>query len=354
MEDIFNEVIKHQTLLDLLRNRQISITINKNIIAKLRTILALYTGLIVTDYTVEELIYLSKRYIIKAGIFTGFHCSYVVSDAVTSLTTISQVFTSGRYNILAKNSNVFIPIANLYDVRRMSRSCWYASTTLLITTIEGKASFYSRDEYGKVISKPLDYRNISEIAVVENNIFLLQSNQDLYHILGESSELIYRGIWSISAISPNRILLIGNDKQVYVYDIKEMSCPKVILNNGKNFGLIAIKSGWDCYILLNDNGELILDYKEDKVIAAGVIDFVKLDSYLIILTRTGKLVIKNKQLKDIYQMSGVLKIAGIDDYALILTTDEKVYGFGANQYGQLGTGDKISRDLPTLVMDLKA
>ncbi len=60
-----------------------------------------------------------------------------------------------------------------------------------------------------------------------------------------------------------------------------------------------------------------------------------------------------EQLVRIFKLMSCNRISAGENYLLGLTVDEQVYSCGYNGYGQLGSGDFLSRDIPYLIPELK-
>lgn len=351
MEDIFGELIQYFYLLYLLKSRIVSCSINKKSITILQTKLSGWTGLILDDYTIDELIHLSKRYITKSGIY----CSYIISDAATSSTTTAQICTMGDYNIFQPGKIIPTPVSGLEDVIEIAFDDQYHSQHLLIKTIAGDV-YYIEDTMN-IFCLPSKLNKVRRIAIKDDNILILRINGDLYRVWIkngiEETELIYQGIVFISFVTRDYAYLIGQTKTCYVYNFERNENASPQLECGRTSGIISLKLGRDCYIFLTEQGDLTMDYKDEMIISKNIIDFVNLENYLLILSKNGKLSVMAPDFQIFFIMNDIMSITGADDHALTLTSDEKIYGFGQNQYGQLGLGDKNDRTAPTLIIDLK-
>lgn len=241
-DDILYEIISHLDIVNLLKIRTVSSCFNNRVIEILRAKLSLLSGLNLNDYSLEELIHLSKIYIIKSKIFAGENSSYIIIDSVISPTTISQVYTMG---VRPSFGNINIKphlILELNDIIQIIAKKNYH----VMLNNEGNVFIYYRSipfgssyEYHQVT---LD--NIIQIAFEEDRLMLLRSNKDLYYckvridfvnwknILNVSEfELIKNNIKQITG--KNNLFLSIDDNDVYFWLFDEGILTKFICPNDK-------------------------------------------------------------------------------------------------------------------------
>src|SRR5205085_1974865 len=56
--------------------------------------------------------------------------------------------------------------------------------------------------------------------------------------------------------------------------------------------------------------------------------------------------------KAIPNLNNIIQVATGWNHSLVLSSDGKVYSFGENQFGNLGLGDNVNKNIPTLIQTL--
>lgn len=346
-EDIIKELSYYLDLKSIIMMKCVSSTYN--IIIGLRCKLALLSNLNSENYTIDELLHLSKTILIKSKVFACNTASY--------LFTGSGVYTTGKDNNLLPNCEIpkYVPgLHNIIQIISNYQSC-------MTLTRDGYLFTHRHRENGLITSISA-MTNIAHIGMIYNYVLILNRDGNLYWFrMGESDA-----------------------RQLIASNIKQISSKFVISNDGKICEMKLTKDGFELKEILNNNKIISVGYQNNIImyltkkgklysidglinnsdeqfkfkLMNGVIKFSLSDKFLLILTKGGKLYCSEYRgnfitnpLKVI--MENIIDMSNEAKHVLILADDEKVYAFGDNQYGQLGIGDKINRDEPTFVMDLR-
>lgn len=355
MDDILIEIFSHFDfdLVSLLKLRGISIDYNQRILTTLKNKLTLFARLNLNDYNLDELLHLTKIYIIKSRIFAYNTYSYIITDAATSPTTLSQVYMMGGMFTMTNTKPRLL--SNFNDITYITRSTYF--TAFLHDT--GHVSIHH--SMGNRITQ-LDITDITSIVSGKNDLIALNNKGDLYHI--KFNEICFHfsnGIIEIKSckiIMNNVRLLCGdinlfiivgeNNKLFYLFSGKDIAeCEEQ--SDIRNISSLATNG--NISIALSIYGDLFYIKNKEKIMN-GVIKFCLSNDSIMILTKKGESYLyKSGNYKFI--MDDIIDIATGKDHYLLLTANEDVYTFGGNSHGQLGTGDRVARTENTFVMNLK-
>ncbi|KAJ5066399.1 hypothetical protein M0811_13680 [Anaeramoeba ignava] len=250
----------------------------------------------------------------------------VDADNVAILTKEGNVFAKGK-DINPKNPNKFINISSLIED---------TNDRIIEDIVSGSRSIYlltsNKNAYGigsnyncqlgfdsKTLEKTekpiLMMKNVSKIfsGNTSNHVFLLNSNQELFGCGDNSSGQLGLGK-SITEIKIDKLTKIQNIPKGKIIDIQSGFFHSIMLIEDENPKRKLYSCGYSHYNGLGKDDENTYEFTEIKL--------------------------------SLFENDNIIDFSVGFDHTLILTTKEKLIGFGHNYHGQLGTGDREYQKIP--------
>lgn len=394
-EDLTIFILINADLKTLLIMRRLSKKYHNILTLRVRHLLWQLTRFDTDIMNETQLFQLAKTRIIKNNVCAGTNTSFIISDAATDPSTLSQVYAFGdnKYGQLGTDYSGIIK--KLYDIVQI---CSNETQTLLLDdqgiVYSCGANFYGdlRPQlewiYKNFINNN-DYDNHTSVRIVENLPIIkeISNNDYCFAVLGKNgkvyiitSQLQDRGIVSVPFlvtdlenivhISLNDLfgLALDNNGLLYGFSFDIMGTINIpILVDEENIAQICGDK-----LLLTNNKIKRLSINNHKLLtsrfASDKIDFVIYDNYYqsypnnviqiadglyhsLYLTINGDVYVSGSNnygqlgignINDRadhpvkFNLTNIIKISAGSYHSLFLTEDEKVYGCGRNDKGQLG------------------
>ena len=289
-----------------------------------------------------------------------------ILDIATSRSCSAILTRSGEVYVFGANSNghlgcsnalkkyISLPKLLMIDPKIKLVSC--NENDVMLYRTDGKLLSFGRDNNGFINSERSE--NKTKPIIFMANTKIIDIVCDVYRtiIFKENGELIVLG---------------GNSK--IVKNITDRTILK--LDNVKKFSSV-----YECLLVLKNNGDLIFfeecdhynnskyfrqlkgnhnsGYEQTLILTDPKISQISCGSAnIMIYKNNGELYIADhRQLPDNIELELSMKDTGIKKilhgiyYAAIYKYNGELYTFGENEYGQLGFGDRLPRNKPTLLM----
>ncbi|KAJ5069014.1 hypothetical protein M0811_12051 [Anaeramoeba ignava] len=247
-----------------------------------------------------------------------------VNEAI--LTTEGNVFAKGN-NINPENPNQFINISSLIENPndRIIEDVLCSSETIYLLTSNQNAYGIGDNRTGQIgfdsetlqkTEKPiLMMKNVSKIFTGNSSysVFLLNSNQELFGC----GENFYSGLGLGESRKETKIQKLTKIQNIPKGEIIDIQC-------GFNYSIMLIE---------NEN-----ENSKRKLYSCGIWKFNGLGKRTNEFTEIKSSLFENDD--------DILDFSVGYDHNLILTSNQKLIGFGNNEYGQLGTGDTKYQKIP--------
>jgi alpha-tubulin suppressor-like RCC1 family protein len=353
------------------------------------------TRLDISKYTKEELSLLCKRNYNKTKISaSGDHSLVLVgySTAISppdpsELNSQGRVFgfgsaKSGQLGTIGKITHETNPIlVDTYHIEGTITSVVASWGYSMILNDLGQVFSFGTNDYGQLGSGNYDERKYPSIvsALDDEKIIAVSAGDDHCLLLNDRGQVFVLGSNEFGqlGLKPEEVEREG-------FEIDENITIPILLDTTGIGEIIAVSAGSSYSMILNsqgqvfsfgtnDVGQLGLGNTHDQITPT-MIDHIKIgkvvaisagDHHSLILNSQGQVFsfgantygqlglgdIKDRTIPTLINTSEMGRIVAVSasNFSLILNSQDQVFGFGDNEYGQLGLDDQIPRMVPTLI-----